>query len=32
MYLSRLHNGVLKNVSLGPKNQGKQDKSGMRHV
>jgi hypothetical protein len=32
MYLSRLHNGVFKNVSFGPKNQGKKDKSGMRHV
>ncbi len=32
MYLSMLHNGVFFNMSLGPKNQGKEDKSGMKHV
>jgi len=32
MYLSRLHKGICKSVSLGPKNQKMEDKNGIRHV
>jgi len=32
MYLSRLHKGICKSVSLGPKNQKMENKNGIRHV